>query len=328
MKVIDDYSILEELRAFTNNRVVLTACELDLFNFIEKKNGCYADEVAEDKKLDLRGVTRLLDCLVALKYLDKKESKYFLSEKGKYLTDTHPSTILPMALHYCHLWKNWSMLTDTVKLGYNPKRHYVLGDEKSRSAFIRAMHVIARSLAKEIVDSYDAANSKVLLDIGAGPCTYTIAFLKKYQHMKAVVFDLPEVIPIGREFVEKEGLHDRVSFVSGDFYKDELPKGADLAFLSAIIHQNSLEENLNLYKAIYDVLPEGGRILIRDHIMNEDRTWPPAGAMFAINMLVSTPHGDTYTFEEVKQGLQGAGFKDIRIIREGPKMDCLVEAIK
>jgi hypothetical protein len=107
-----------------------------------------------------------------------------------------------------------------------------------------------------------------------------------------------------------------------------LPTGCDLALLSAIIHQNSPEENLSLYGKVFRALEKGGAILIRDHIMDEDRTKPPTGAFFAINMLVNTHGGDTYSFREVKDGLKTAGFIDVKLLRTGEKMDCLVEAKK
>jgi predicted methyltransferase len=128
--------------------------------------------------------------------------------------------------------------------------------------------------------------------------------------------------------LEEEGFQDRVELAAGDFYLDELPGGCDLALLSAIIHQNSPEQNIALYEKIHRALAPGGVVLIRDHIMDESRTQPPAGAMFALNMLVNTSAGDTYTFAEVKQTLEAAGFGEIRQVRTGERMDCLVEGRK
>ena len=116
--------------------------------------------------------------------------------------------------------------------------------------------------------------------------------------------------------------------MGGDFYRDELPGGSDLALLSAIIHQNSPEENVDLYRKAYRALAPGGVLLIRDHIMDETRTKPPGGAMFALNMLVNTRGGDTYTYEEVRSTLERAGFTDVKWVREGEHMDSLVEARK
>jgi len=119
-----------------------------------------------------------------------------------------------------------------------------------------------------------------------------------------------------------------VILVPGDFYRDELPPGHDLAFLSAIIHQNSPEQNLDLFSKVFRSLDPAGRIVIRDHVMSEDRTYPKDGAIFAVNMLLGTAGGNTYTFEEIKKGLQEAGFSSVRLLQKGEHMDGLVEAFK
>src|SRR5208337_3182028 len=175
---------------------------------------------------------------------------------------------------------------------------------------------------------YDLGRFKRLLDIGGGSGTYTIAFLRRNPAMTAVIFDLENVIPMAAERISKERIKDRVDLVAGDFYKDKLPEGCDLALLSAIIHQNSQERNLDLYTKIFFALEPGGTLLIRDHIMDESRTKPPAGAMFAINMLVNTPGGDTYTFKEVREGLESAGFTNVQQVRYCEGMDCLVAGQK
>ncbi len=320
--------ILEELREFMKNRVVITAAELGLFDVLVEKPGQKAVDIAKAKGLNERALSRLMDCLVALEYLDKKDDSYFITEKGGFLTSGHQETILPMVLHYVHLWDNWSGLTDSVKLGYNPRRIGVMADPNRQKSFIGAMHVVGRDLANEIAAFYDADDRQVLLDVGCGSGVYTIAFLRRYENLRAVLFDLPGVISIAREYIKAENLADRVEFVEGDFYADPLPGGSDLVILSAIIHQNSPRENISLYRKVYDALVPGGKLLIRDHVMDKDRTSPPAGALFALNMLVCTPGGDTYTFSEIKAQLEKAGFSEVRLLRKGLKMDCLVEAKK
>ena len=321
-------AIMTEAMNFMKNRVILTASELDLFTELDEKP-LTAIEIAERDKLNLKGLTRVLDCLVAFGLVKKEDNRYFNTEKGALFSSRHSETILPMLLHFNRLWDNWGSLTDTVK-GKAGRRHRVVKglDKKGREAFIGAMHVIGRTLSKEIADSYDAGRFDCLLDIGGASGTYTMAFLSKYPKMKAVLYDLKEVIPLAKKRLESEGFLHRVALAAGDFYKDELPGGCDLALLSAIIHQNSPEENIELYKKIYRALKPGGALLIRDHIMDESRTNPPPGALFAINMLLNTMGGDTYTFAEVRDTLKKAGFVDIKLLRTGEKMDCLVEAVK
>ena len=234
-----------------------------------------------------------------------------------------------MLLHMSRLWVNWSDLTDIVEKGAGSKQKPPAPmDMDSRRAFIGAMHIIGRTLSDDIAASLDLSGYLKLLDIGGGSGTYTIAFLKRNPRLKAILFDLKDVIPLARERLLSDGLLKRVELIAGDFYHDDLPGGCDLALLSAIIHQNSPEQNLELYRKAYRALNPGGMLLIRDHIMDESRTRPPEGAMFAINMLVNTTGGDTYTFQEVEQGLKEAGFTNVRLLRSGEKMDCVVGAVR
>jgi SAM-dependent methyltransferase len=321
-------AVLDDVRGFFKSRVILTAAELNLFTRLEKRQAT-ADDLALELRCDQRSLTRLLDCLVALKLLSKEDSFYQTSERGTLLSAEHPETELPMVLHLSGLWESWSGLTETLKTGENPRRKPVAERGKdSLKDFIEAMHVVGRSLSNEIADSYDLSPFKRLLDIGGATGTYTIAFLEKNPEMTAVLFDLPDVIDWAEERLGSENLLDRVELVAGDFYQDELPRGCDLALLSAIIHQNSPQENLDLYRKIHRVLVPGGKLLIRDHVMDQSRTFPPQGTLFAINMLVNTRGGDTYTFDEIEDALETVGFQQVELVRKGERMDCLVEARK
>ena len=320
-------TITDEAFNFMKSRVIFTAAELDLFTALYERPTT-AEELARALKLDLRALTRVLDYLVSLDLLRKEGGVYRVADPGVFLSASHPETILPMILHLAKLWKSWSYLTETVREGSQRKREHEAIDDEGRAAFIGAMHVIGRDLSVEIAVAYDLSRFKCLLDVGGASGTYTTAFLKENPDMRAVIFDLEPVIPLARKRIEAEGLMDRVTFVAGDFTTDELPGGCDLALLSAIIHQNSTEENIGLYGKVFRALTPGGTILIRDHIMNESRTNPLPGALFALNMLINTPGGDTYTFGEVKESLERAGFVGVKLQRRGDRMDCLVEAQK
>jgi len=320
--------VLEDVRGFLKSRVILTAAEFDVFTRLDGESAT-AETLAGELDCDKRCLTRLLDCLVAVHLLKKERTLYQTTKRGGFLSSTHPATELPMVLHLNGLWETWSGLTETVKTGTNPRRKPISKRGKeSFKAFIDAMHVVGRDLSREIADSYNLDSFKRLLDIGGATGTYTISFLEKNPEMTAVLFDLPDVVPWAEESLEAEGLMDRVELVAGDFYKDELPVGCDLALLSAIIHQNSPEQNIDLYRKIHRALLPGGKILIRDHVMDSARTYPPQGTLFAINMLVNTEGGDTYTFAEIKNTLEAAGFEAAQMVRTGETMDCLVEARK
>lgn len=321
--------IIAEVRSFMKSRVILSAAELDFFSKLDG-NSTSAKDLADMHSLDEKATTRILDCLVTYGLLEKENGRYRTTQKGSYLSSLNQESVLPMINHMNDIWNNWSRLTDVIKKGTNPFLKPVV-DSKSkedRNAFIGAMHVAARRIAAKIANTYDLSPFKKLLDIGGGSGAYTIAFLKKNPDLNAVIFDLKGVIPIAKEKIRENSFQDRVNFIIGNFYKDDLPVGCDLALLSAIIHQNSPRQNFELYQKIFHALDPGGTLIIRDHIMDESRTNPPAGALFALNMLVNTEAGDTYTFREVKDTLEAAGFVEVKLIMSGKEMDCLVEAIK
>ena len=324
------YNMLSNVRSFMKSRVILTAAELDLFTKLDQ-NSISAKNLAAMLNLNERALTRILDCLITFELLKKQKNRYQTTEKGASLSSRHPHSLLPSVQHSLRAWKNWNHLTAAIKEGTNPLLQQLSNKSASAEetkAFIGSMHIGAQRIASKISNKYDARSFKRLLDIGAGSGAYTIAFLQKNPQLQCVIYDLAGVIAIAEEKIRKVQLQNRVTFVAGDYNKDKLPKGCDLALLSAIIHQNSPQQNLSLFQKIYDSLEIGGRLLIRDHIMDTNRTSPPMGALFALNMLVSTAGGDTYTFAEIQDNLKIAGFEKVEMLMQGERMDCLVEARK
>ena len=323
-------NMISDVRSFMKSRVILTAAELDLFTALDQ-NSISAKDLSAMLKLNERATTRLLDCLITFELLEKQNNCYRTTEKGAHLSSLHPHSILPFVEHSVRLWNNWNHLTLAIKEGTNPHLQPLsnkTGSDEETKAFIGSMHIGARKLASKISDAYNSRPFKKLLDIGGGSGAYTIAFLQKNPQLQGIIYDLDDVIPIAKEKVREVQLQDRVSFVVGDYNKNELPGGCDLALLSAVIHQNSPEQNLNLFQKIYRALKLGGSLLIRDNVMDTTRTRPAMGALFALNMLVSTSAGDTYTFDEIKGGLEMAGFKKAEMLMTGESMDSLIEARK
>jgi predicted O-methyltransferase YrrM len=144
-----------------------------------------------------------------------------------------------------------------------------------------------------------------------------MAMLQVKKELRATVFDLPEVIPITRRYIETAALSDRIDTLAGNYLVDDIGAGYDVIFLSAIIHSNAASENAALMKKCADALNPGGQVVVQDFIMEEDRVRPHGGAMFALNMLVATQAGDTYTASEVQRWMEAAGLRDV-ICRDAP----------
>jgi hypothetical protein len=322
-------SILGLAQNFMECKILHAAADLNLFTILSEQQ-LTADETASKIGANPRALSMLLDVLASMGLLKKEKQKYRCEDSvAQFLSENSSVSVLPMVRHMASLWPRWSRLTDIVRGAGDAQEdfNFVRSHEELR-AFIGAMHVVAAPMARRVVEAAGADNSKFLIDIGGGSGSYTIAFLRAIPEMKATLFDLPQVIEMARERLSQERMLDRVNLVAGSFYEREFPTGHDLALVSAIIHSNSPEQNQDLYNKVYRSLDKGGRILIRDYVMEPDRTSPKGGALFAINMLVGTSGGGTYTFDEIKAGLRKAGFAGIRLLHQSEGMDAMVEGLK
>lgn len=120
----------------------------------------------------------------------------------------------------------------------------------------------------------------------------------------------------------------RVELIEGDFTKRGFPQGFQLAWISAIIHQMSREESRDLFAKAFACLDPGGLVAVRDFVMDASRTAPPAGALFGVNMLVQTGGGRVFTFGEIREDLEAAGFADVRLAVDSPSMSAVVTAAR
>jgi trans-aconitate methyltransferase len=173
--------------------------------------------------------------------------------------------------------------------------------------FIAAMHRNAAVRAPQVVAAIDAAGLRRMIDVGGGSGAYAIAFARAVPGLQVEVFDLEPVVEIAQRHIDEAGLGDRITTRVGDLRVDELGAGHDLVLLSAICHMLSPDENRDLLGRAWRALAPGGRILVQDAIMSEDKTSPRSGAVFAINMLVGTPAGGTYSEAEYCAWLRAAG---------------------
>lgn len=308
MNELQPDAIMQTVMAFQRSRILLTAFELELFTVLDKESKTSA-EMAERLSVDKRALDRLMNALCVMELLQKKGNMFTNTPAArKFLVKSSPD-FLGGFYHTNNLWDTWSTLTRAVRSGKSVMERKIDDrGEKWLTAFIGAMHYRALRTAPAVIAKLDLTNVSRVLDVGGGSGAFAMAFVKAKENIKAVVFDLPNVVPLTKGYIEQEGLHGKVDTVVGDYHTDELGSGYDLVFLSAVIHSNSAEQNIKLLDKCARALNPGGQVVIQDFIMNEERTEPGMGAMFAINMLVGTEGGDTFTEKEVKEWLTLAGF--------------------
>jgi 2-polyprenyl-3-methyl-5-hydroxy-6-metoxy-1,4-benzoquinol methylase len=305
-------SIREIAYAFQRSRILLTAYELGIFTAVGHR-GESSQHVAQALGTDWRATDRLMNAVAALGLLVKEDGTFRNPPSGSSLLLPSSPDYMSGLMHTVHLWDAWSTLTEAVRLGtsVSAQQRRKADPTTWTTAFIAAMNDRARKQAPVIAARLDLKEGMRILDVGGGSGAFAVAFVRAEKGVTATVFDLPVVLPLTERYISAEGLMGRIELVAGDYTRDELPGGYDLVFLSAIIHSNSPEQNRRLMRKCARALNPQGSLVVQDFIMDENRTGPPGGAFFALNMLVGTEAGDTYTESEIRDWMKEAGLSDI-----------------
>ena len=309
-------------RGYQEPRILLTASELDLFSIL-CATALTPEEIAMPRGWEAQALGILLDALTVMGFLEKRLGRYFVPRVNRDLLspgDTHsvPAMIQSAAAG----WHSWSNLTSRiVGTGVPPK---IL----DAANFIATMHAVSLPLAPGIAALIRPETARSFLDVGGGSGAYTIAFLERDRSLRATILERPEILPITSDYLSRAGYADHVRLVAGNFVTDEWPANQDLILLSAVVHAQSLRNCDAMFERAHRALVKGGRIVIRDHVMSEDRLFPRAGTLFAVHLLVCTQEGRTYTYSEIRRGLETTGFSDVRLVQDGERMNGIIEAFK
>ncbi|MBZ5724635.1 MAG: methyltransferase [Acidobacteriia bacterium] len=304
----------ESIRGFQASRAILTALELDLFTAVG--DGAGAMEAAARLDTDPRATEMLLNALASLRLLVKREGIFHNSPAAaRYFTEGSRDNARPALLHTAHLWERWSTLTGCVRTGTAARDEIAGRGQDWTEAFIAAMHRNAAERAPLVVRAVGAGSIRRMLDVGGGSGAYSIAFAQANPALRADILDLATVEPIARRHIQEAGVAGRVQVRAGDLRSDRLGEAYDLVLISAICHMLSPAENLDLLRRCHEALAPAGRVVIQDFILEADKTAPRFAALFALNMLVGTRGGSSYSEPEYAAWLGEAGFREIHHAR-------------
>jgi (2Fe-2S) ferredoxin/predicted O-methyltransferase YrrM len=304
----------QTIRGFQESRAVLTAIELDAFSALG--SGADAETVAHRLGTDPRATESLLNALVAMELLEKRDGIFTNSPvSARFFVAGARDDSRVALMHTAHLWSRWSALTECVRQGTSVTHQEMTerGDEWT-TAFIAAMHKNAAFRGPMVVRAVGVEGIRRMLDVGGGSGAYSIAFAQAKNDLQADIFDLPTVVLLAQRHIDEAGLKDRVRTRTGDLRVDSFGSGYDLVFISAICHMLTPAENVEMLKKAFDALSPSGRGVIQDFILNPDKAGPKTGALFALNMLAGTCGGSAYSEKEYSQWLRTAGFDDVRRI--------------
>jgi O-methyltransferase domain/Dimerisation domain len=304
-------------------RIIQTAVELAILDALED-GALTSDAVAHRLELEPKATELLLNALAALELLQKQGELFSLAEAArKYLLRSSSLYVGGMIRFESSVWNCWEKLSQAIRFGQpvRPANMYQ-DDPRETEIFINAMDslVKARGDAEVITGAIKWDGVKELLDLGSGPASYPIHLCRKYSELRTTIFDLPGTLALTQRYVREAAMTERIRLIAGDYRKDPIPGSYDMVFLSNIIHGEGEQENLSLIDKLAANLKTGGRLVIKDHILDDSRTHPPVGAIFSLLMLLTTAAGRCYSFNEIKLWMERARLANVEQINLPPPL--------
>lgn len=292
------------------------------------------EQIATETAASPRGLRAVLNGLVGLEFLAKDAGdRYSLTpESAAFLVSTKPGFQGGIFKHASdQLIPKWLELTKIVGTGKTAKSVNQEGDGAAFfQEFVEDIYPMSAPSANLLAEHLDVANTDrplSVLDLAAGSGVWGIAFAKQSPQVSVTAVDWEGVLPATKRIAAREGVVDRFRFVAGDLATADFGTGHDVATLGHILHSEGEQRSRSLLAKTFDALAPNGTIAIAEFLVSDDRTGPPNGLIFAVNMLVHTDAGDAFSFEEISGWLSEAGFENARLL-DAPGPSPLVLATK
>jgi predicted O-methyltransferase YrrM len=257
----------------------------------------------------------LLHAGVALDLLEREEGRFRNAPLAdEFLVRGKQSYLGEQILLYAHAsYPLWSELVPKLREWRPDETEGQLPPEEDQGAeSLSAMHNLALLTGRALGLAYDFSQHQKMLDLGGGTGAMSIGICERHARLRAIVFDLPRMIDVARDFIRESGLSARIEFRAGNFKRDEFPAEFDVALLANLLSVASEETNRELLSRLYERLPDGGAVILSGWILHDDRTGPLIPVLFCLEDINWSAPDVERTAATYEGWLRNAGFVEIR----------------
>ncbi len=308
--------VFDTLFAYQRSAALKSAIDLDVFTSIDRGDKTTA-AIATRCGASERGIRILCDYLSTIGLLTKSDGTYHLTpESASFLSKRSPAYLGTTArfLLRPELKHNFEELTAAVRGGGVPPAgdNNVADENPIWVEFARSMGPMMVPAAHAIADLVAGTSGALkVLDIAAGHGLFGITIAQRNPRAEIVAVDWPSVLAVASEHARSVQVQDRYRTLPGDAFRVDFPSGFDVALVTNFLHHFDSPTCTNFLRKVHAALTPGGRVVLLEFVPNPDRVSPPVPARFSLTMLAGTPGGDAYTFAELQQQLESAGFRNV-----------------
>jgi ubiquinone/menaquinone biosynthesis C-methylase UbiE len=304
--------VFDTFNGYQRTQALKTAIELELFTAVGEGNTT-AQAIAERCAASERGTRILCDFLTIIGFLTKQGNNYSLTQDSAIFLDQRSPAYMGTISNFIlspYIKDNFDHLTETVRHGGNAVDTAFAPDHPMWVEFARSMQPMMAMPAEKMAQLVDPTRDQNLriLDLAAGHGLYGIAFAKQNPQAEVTAVDWPKVLEVAKENAQAAGVSDRYHTKPGSAFDVDYGTGYDLILVTNFLHHFDQATCETLLHKVHAALAEGGRAATLEFVPNDDRVTPPQAAAFSMQMLGGTPSGDAYTFADLEQMFQNAGF--------------------
>jgi SAM-dependent methyltransferase len=308
--------VFDTLFGYQRSAALNSAIDIALFTAIDE-GAQTAAAIASRCAASERGVRILCDYLSIMGLLQKTGTTYRLvPESATFLSKRSPAYLGTTAnfLLRPELKRNFDNLTEAIRRGaVAPEGSTVADENPIWVEFARSMMPMMMPAAQGIADLLGVAalDSVKVLDVAAGHGVFGITIARRNPRAEIVAVDWKQVLAVAEENARAAEVQGRYHTLPGDVFKVDVGSGYDIVLVTNFLHHFDPPTCTGFLRKMYAALKPSGKIVVLEFVPNPDRISPPIPAGFSLTMLAGTPSGDAYTFVELRQQLQDAGFKNI-----------------
>ena len=300
-------------RAYCHSAILFTAVDIGLFTAVAQGNDS-EEKLAVALELSALDTNRMVTACLALGLLAWDGDRLVNApDVQRYLVQGEQSYAGPWMVFTRPDVADWFTLTERLRSNEPLNLLGAVSDLTVEDArrYHEATYSIGMGSGRRFARHVDLSSRRLLLDIGGGSGAYSIRAVQANPDLRAVVFDLPPVVVVTQEFIDRNDLADRVSVVGGDFTRDPFPEGIDVALMASnLVMYGEDVIDLVIAKAFAALVP-GGEMHLVGEMLHDDRTGPIDAALWGLGELVYGSGGRAHTIAETRSYLERAGFTDI-----------------
>ena len=163
-------------------------------------------------------------------------------------------------------------------------------------------------LAEALAECLDMSGAKRMMDLGGGSGVLSLALLRSYPNLTALVVDIANVCAAGREIAAEQAMEARLTFRAADYEQDKLPSGFHLVLECDVGGYSE-----GVLQKVWAALEPGGRLVIVDQFATGQGLAPETAPypLWAFLASMDNPDSSHWTASEIQAKLRHAGFRDI-----------------